>query len=1138
MKIKFLTFLMTLFCVNFALAQDPILDCAASGNGDGTVCAAAVADFSVSLSDICGLANTEYVISDPNTTLDPDGTPGNGDEGFAVLGASDMAAFDPTTFGVGAVGSEFCVTAVCYDVSQLQDLIDAIYGNSDIPFLSCCALVESQFMNLCTDLMAAGINSGADIANLQDVITVAGVFSGGVVTLESVVGVIGTLNANLGTLGSVGCDGGVTNIDYMIDGVDETDNTGTPASCCYTVIADTEAACMTVACAIDPIDAPAAPVVTSESTCAANGMDLEGGVIDYAGTTCPEMSTLEYSTDGGTNWVTVAPAYDQTTAITVTVRCLCNEDMMTASPTAEVTTMPGTCPQDMCTVVAGEPATPATDVCPAGQGPGPNGEMELTPTMDDLMTLSGTPAPTGTNANGAAPTVNYVITDAAGVVLDVVGNVESMTYDFSPFYGAVGSSFCVYQAAYTQETIDDIAIALNDVLCSTLCAGVAGCVGDLLAGGCPVLATPTELAGVLDVLNSVFALAGQPLTASDVDDFLNNQVITIPTGSVGIPGISDFDFNLADFGLEICGDLSNMGACFNVVTCTVDCDAACANDVFIQIESIEIVDPGQVVGTLNPLDNPIGCAGAATLDGVDGFIELDIIINGNAIAQISVDGGTAGVTAGPFGAAVAAGTTACGDANVTASVSVSDDDTAVTGGADDLTTNPTEVFTLGGGTFSACDGNIIITYSTTCTVDCAVCADCPVITAVDMPVDGCDATMQTVCVTYDQDPTGLVTTDINGVVGTIDPVAFTICYDIPLANTTCDPTMLDFVHTATCVDGGANILDVDGVDTNGSIGMINVYPIYDVVVVQPACDGAAGSAEVQVNGVACATPTAVAGTAGVTNVCPTPAPGTPATLVYDFSADANIVAATAAGCAPTGAALMDDISTACDKNCNAVCEITDITAGAPVCAADGLTYTVTVTVTGTDASVTLDDGTGAIAATTTIFTFNSGAGYTITVADTDGVCAFGPFMGADPACPVNNDCAISAAIITSATSCDTGDNDDNADDMVTYTVAITDNGNGTAAPGGWSDDMGNTGTYGSSINYTVIAGSGPLVIIYTDDTDSGCMSMVTIDPPLDFCETIENIPTVGQWGLIILGLLMSITAVVGIRQRREDEVYS
>ena len=40
-----------------------------------------------------------------------------------------------------------------------------------------------------------------------------------------------------------------------------------------------------------------------------------------------------------------------------------------------------------------------------------------------------------------------------------------------------------------------------------------------------------------------------------------------------------------------------------------------------------------------------------------------------------------------------------------------------------------------------------------------------------------------------------------------------------------------------------------------------------------------------------------------------------------------------------------------------------------------------------------------------------------------------------------------------------------------------------------------------------------------------------------FTTTVANIPTVGEWGLIILGLLMSITAVVGIRQRKEEEIY-
>ena len=39
------------------------------------------------------------------------------------------------------------------------------------------------------------------------------------------------------------------------------------------------------------------------------------------------------------------------------------------------------------------------------------------------------------------------------------------------------------------------------------------------------------------------------------------------------------------------------------------------------------------------------------------------------------------------------------------------------------------------------------------------------------------------------------------------------------------------------------------------------------------------------------------------------------------------------------------------------------------------------------------------------------------------------------------------------------------------------------------------------------------------------------------CAPLEEVPTVGEWGLIILGLLMSITAVIGIRARRREEIY-
>jgi len=73
-------------------------------------------------------------------------------------------------------------------------------------------------------------------------------------------------------------------------------------------------------------------------------MTLEGGSIDYAPTMCPAGSTMQFSTDGGATWGPgPGPAYDQTNAISFSIRCLCDEDMMTASPVTDVTTVPGTC---------------------------------------------------------------------------------------------------------------------------------------------------------------------------------------------------------------------------------------------------------------------------------------------------------------------------------------------------------------------------------------------------------------------------------------------------------------------------------------------------------------------------------------------------------------------------------------------------------------------------------------------------------------------------------------------------------------------------------------------------------------------------------------------------------------------------
>jgi len=55
--------------------------------------------------------------------------------------------------------------------------------------------------------------------------------------------------------------------------------------------------------------------------------------------------------------------------------------------------------------------------------------------------------------------------------------------------------------------------------------------------------------------------------------------------------------------------------------------------------------------------------------------------------------------------------------------------------------------------------------------------------------------------------------------------------------------------------------------------------------------------------------------------------------------------------------------------------------------------------------------------------------------------------------------------------------------------------------------------------------------------DSGAVGAFTKPSGCPSCATPDDVPTVGEWGLIILGLMMSITAVIGIRQRRKEEVY-
>jgi hypothetical protein len=68
---------------------------------------------------------------------------------------------------------------------------------------------------------------------------------------------------------------------------------------------------------------------------------LSGGVIAI-GSVSGTGGTLQYSTDGGTNWSSTLPAYNQTTALTILASVLSANGCRSGNTTVG-TTIPGTC---------------------------------------------------------------------------------------------------------------------------------------------------------------------------------------------------------------------------------------------------------------------------------------------------------------------------------------------------------------------------------------------------------------------------------------------------------------------------------------------------------------------------------------------------------------------------------------------------------------------------------------------------------------------------------------------------------------------------------------------------------------------------------------------------------------------------
>lgn len=156
-----------------------------------------------------GLPNTEFLV------LQYDAVASDG-FGPKILLSSLDGRVSPNSMGLTAC-NEIGIVPFSYDLSQLKTIVDTLYGAEYLPGTSCCAAAGQFFAGICDSMSLYGINSGADINNLNDVITLIGLIAGtnnGSTSLFNLSASIDQLNAFMMLFGP--CSGGVSEICYAV----------------------------------------------------------------------------------------------------------------------------------------------------------------------------------------------------------------------------------------------------------------------------------------------------------------------------------------------------------------------------------------------------------------------------------------------------------------------------------------------------------------------------------------------------------------------------------------------------------------------------------------------------------------------------------------------------------------------------------------------------------------------------------------------------------------------------------------------------------------------------------------------------------------------------------------------------------
>lgn len=156
-----------------------------------------------------GLPNTEFLV------LQYDAVASDG-FGPKILLSSLDGRVSPNSLGLTTC-NEIGIVPFSYDLSQLQTIVDTLYGAEYLPGTSCCAAAGQFFGGICDSMSLYGINSGADINNLNDVITLIGLIAGtnnGSTSLFNLTSSIDQLNGFMMLFGP--CSGGVSEVCYAV----------------------------------------------------------------------------------------------------------------------------------------------------------------------------------------------------------------------------------------------------------------------------------------------------------------------------------------------------------------------------------------------------------------------------------------------------------------------------------------------------------------------------------------------------------------------------------------------------------------------------------------------------------------------------------------------------------------------------------------------------------------------------------------------------------------------------------------------------------------------------------------------------------------------------------------------------------